>query len=227
MRISHLNMYAGNKTPGKAVAALLKGSPASAGANEGYRYIDLLEKRRGYRTIYDKGAKDQRRGARDVPILTKNDRPSLGTMTLFGAKASTPVKIAPDRWMTVSMFLDPQCGPIAHGELHPHAGVQNPETGAFNDTDRATQFKKQMVLLDQMLTYLDKNFHLIFAGDLNFRDKGDATLSPYDIFRDHGMKMKVVGIDAIAWKGVTFTGSDIIPKSATGSDHEGLWADFK
>lgn len=218
------NLYAGNKTPSKMLAALRAAKFDGASISEGYRYIEDLTKLSGYRITWGKGAKDTRRGAKDTPVLVRSRFVGLGEGAMKISDPSVPLKIAPERWGTFScvraMSLD-----MAVVAWHPHAGVDNlPRT-----VDRVEKYARSVNQMDRILTMLDKmGYAVIIGGDINWHEKQVAPWSPYKMFAKHGYAVRTVGVDAVAWnpKFLVLDDFDEIPQSKTGSDHVWLRATF-
>lgn len=221
LSVALLNVYAGNKTPRRAVRALLKSGPDSAGINEGYRIIPLLKLRRRYRVFHGEGGREPR-GFLDTPILTRRELPSLGTMALRISERAAPLKLAPDRWVTVSCFDHP-VGQVAHVNLHPNAAVM----GRQEEVPRVREYAESMDTLDRLLGFLEEEgFLCVVTGDLNFRPEPRARRaphSPYEVFARHKLTFRNEGLDVIAWpRQLRAARARVLTKDRTGSDHPGL-----
>lgn len=159
---------------------------------------DQLSHSREYRYVVEQGGKDKVRGQYDVPVLVRSELRSLGSGQVFGCAASVPRRIAPERWMTYAA-QQTDYGGVCVINLHPHAGVQGPD-GGFNRSHRTIGFRNQMRRLDTLLTFAeDMGWLVVAGGDVNFRDTGRAPLSPYTVFREHGLDVHSDGIIAVAW----------------------------
>lgn len=201
LRVLHAPLHAPSARQHPAIVAreIRHHHPHSAGMTEAYGILPTLDKMARFRMVMETGGKDARRGQKDNPILVRRALRSLGSGQIHGADASTPTRIAPERWDTFSIVQIPSVGPVCHIALHPHAGVQDKTTGALARTDRATQFARQMAGLDAFLDYAERmDWLLVVTGDLNFRDKGTSAQSPYRILRNHKLDIAAHGLDCIA-----------------------------
>lgn len=204
LRVLHAPLHAPSaKGRADAVKSRIRTlNPHTAGLSEAYPIVGPLVSTRGYRLVLEQGAKDTRRGQKDCPILVRTGLRSLGSGQVLGCLASTPAKIAPERWMTWSAVQVPGVGPVFHVALHPHAAVQ--ADGAAGrvrvDVDRGRKFVAQMEAFDALLDFADAmGWDTAVTADLNFRDRGADNLSPYRIMRRHGMAVEAHGVDAIGW----------------------------
>lgn len=194
------------------------------GLTEAYGILPALGRMRDYRLVVENGGQDRRRGQKDNPILIRAGLRSLGSGQVFGCSASTPVRIAPERWLTYSSLEVPGVGPVFHITLHPHAKVQDKASGRLDTgTDRGREFGRQMdnfAVLLGLATSLGSK--IVVTGDLNFRDRGDDPRSPYAIMRGHGLEVVSRGLDCIGFTpglGLAVTEVDV-PGSIT--DHPWL-----
>lgn len=172
----------------------------------------------GQRLIQEDGGIDQRRGQYDVPMLVRSSLRSFGSGQLFGAEASTPERLAPERWMTFAAFEAPGLGTVATIGLHPHAAVQSKATGRLRvDIARGREFEEQMRRFDALLTFVKAmGWTPVVAGDINFRNRGDSFWSPYRVLRDQGLQIHDRGIDLIAApKGLLKVSEAPVPKTIT------------
>lgn len=167
---------------------------------EAYGSVDVLEHLAGRRVVLEAGGADRRRGQRDNPIVVSDELTSLGSGQLFGAAASTPRRIAPERWITYSVVRLPGHGPTMDVNLHPHASVQSGATGRLRTgIDRGRQYAAQMRVLDGLLDLAAAlGYAVRVGGDVNFRDRGDSTWSPYRVMRSHGLVVHASGIIVLA-----------------------------
>ena len=176
--------------------------PTMVGLTEAYpgpvRQMIREDLTKDFRQVVEHGGSDSRRGQYDNPILVRADLRSLGSGQVFGAEASQPERIAPERWFTWStVVVDGR--PVFYLTMHPHAGVQSKVTGRLNGTARAAEFAAQMKRLDALLTFAEAmGWDIVVSGDANFRDHGGDASSPYRILRAHGLVVFVHGLDFIA-----------------------------
>ncbi|MBZ5736672.1 hypothetical protein [Nocardioides mangrovi] len=199
-------------------------APTIVGLTEAYGILDGLSRMRGYRMVVETGGLDRRRGQKDNPVLVRSSLRSLGSGQVIGCDASTPIKIAPERWFTYSAQQVDELGSVCHVALHPHAAVQVESTGRLRvDTDRARQYGRQMTGFAALLDFaVAMGWLVVVTGDLNFRDRGDDARSPYRIMRDRKLQVVVHGIDCIAFsRGLGLTVSEV-PAPATITDHPWL-----
>lgn len=220
------NMYAGNKTPGKAFTALRGSGADSVGIAEGYRYIADLDKIVKYRMFVGRGSADSRRGSKDTPVLVSTRYPSLGDAAFKISEPSTPLKIAPERWGTVSTFHHSNGLRMAVINFHPHAAVDTlPIT-----VDRVHKYAASIDRIQEIARFYAKaGFCLVLSGDWNWHEKQVAPWSPYRMVAALGLAVRSEGLDAIAWDPHCLSLHDwaTIPESVTGADHPWLRAEFR
>ncbi len=171
------------------------------GLTEAYGVLPALARMSDYRLVVETGGRDKRRGQRDNPILVRKELRSLGSGQVFGCHASTPLRIAPERWITYATFEVDGVGPVCHVVLHPHAAVQERPTGRLlAGVDRALQFGRQMEVFAALLTFAKAmSWAIVVTADMNFRDAGDDIKSPYAILRAQSLKIVSHNIDCIAF----------------------------
>src|SRR4051794_33543610 len=145
------------------------------GLTEAYGILADLGRLRDYRLVVEGGGQDRRRGQKDNPILIRTGLRSLGSGQVLGCNASTPVRIAPERWFTYSAQQVPDVGAVCHVVLHPHAGVQDKANGRLRtDIDRGREYGRQMDGFTALLAFAAAmGWLIVVTGDLNFRDHGD------------------------------------------------------
>jgi hypothetical protein len=172
--------------------------PTVAAPTEAYGIVVALGRVPGYRLVLETGGRDRRRGQKDNPLLLQDALPSLGSGQVFGCPASTPLRIAPERWLTwATVELPGRPRPHCHVSLHPHAGVQG-DLGGLATNDRGQKFRQQMGVLEQLLAFAAAlGWTRSVSGDLNFADKGTSPHSPYRIMRSTGLTVESEGINAI------------------------------
>lgn len=194
----------------------------SIGFSEVYRRNPFLRKRPRWRMTVGTSTTDKRRGPKDNPILTRRNRPLVEGFAVLASRKSTPVKIAPERWLTGVVFRHP-VGLVGHLNLHPHAAVVN-NWG----TDRAEKYRDSMRVLEREILRLKKRFpdiHIVVTGDLNYPVKGpERPLSPHGVFKRTGLHWRGTGVDWVAWSpNLKIRQSPerwrVIPAKVTGQDH--------
>lgn len=154
----------------------LKGD--STGLTEAYGILSTLLKLTLFRVVMETGGKDRRRGQRDNPIVVRTRkgrrqgrRYSRGSGQVYGADASTPLRIAPERWMTWSATVERiggRAATICHIAWHPHAGVQDKKTGEMHNSDRAHQYALNVKRLKALVEFAVANgWEWVVTGDFN------------------------------------------------------------
>lgn len=201
--ILHCPLHApsANERPELVTAAIARTRTMFAAPTEAYGIIGALDRMAGYRLVLEEGGRDKRRGQNDNPLLVRASLISVGSGQVFGCPASTPLRIAPERWITFAAVRVPgRERPHCHVSLHPHAGIQG-DDGGMASNDRGQKFRDQMRVLDDLLAFTAAmGWSRSVSGDLNFRDIGDAPLSPYGLMRAQGLQVESDGINAIAWE---------------------------
>lgn len=225
LTISYLNVYVGNRAPRKAIDRMLAREPDSFGVGEAMRSMSILAGRLRYRLHRATGRTSQRRGVADTPILTHKRYMPLGTLAMQISKMVEPTRIAPERWVVVSLFEHP-LGKVAHVNIHPNAQVQNKTTAR----PHVDQYARSVTTLRRLLRFLLRcEYLVVLTGDLNYRvNKVQDPWSPYLMFDELGMKYRATGIDAVAWSpNLRVVDWKTVPREETGSDHNGLEVDFE
>lgn len=193
----------------------------SIGWTEAYRRNRFMRLRPRFKMVVGKSTTDIRRGAKDNPILVRRRHKVIDAGAIKGCDASTPMKIAPERWTTFAVYEHP-LGRILHVALHPNAGVDNAWT-----SDRAAKYREQMQglldLIEAKKAELEID-HVVVTGDLNYRRRDPARkLSPRWVFAKLGLSYRVEGLDWIAWSdGLLLVHWRVIPTSENGQDHPWL-----
>lgn len=223
LTIGHANIH--NSKQGVKVAS--RSGADSFGINEGGRRIGMLRALSRYREFHGAGGKADapHRGGPSSPIITRKNLPSLGTLALqVSEQVNASLRVAPDRWITVSCF-EHGVGPVAHVNIHPNAAVK----GLSMKNDRVAEYDEFMRSLNRLISFLKaEGFHVVVTGDYNLARSGKTgALTPYQVFDGHGMRVKTIGIDGIAWTtGLTLRRFHKIPKKRLRSDHNGFTATF-
>ena len=211
--------------PGAVLKALRAQAPTIVGLTEAYGIVDALRRMSAYRMVLEDGGADRKRGQRDNPILVRKSLHSVGSGQVFGSPASTPVRIAPERWITWSAVRVPDVGPVCHLSLHPHAAIQDKATGRLDtNIDRGRKAEEQLAVLDQLLGFVAAMGWLpVVTGDLNFRDKPGVTgPSPYRVLREHGLDVHSQGLDVIAAHPDLGLEVDVVAAPSAITDHPWL-----
>lgn len=210
----------------------------SVGFSEGYRIKSDFRHRLTYRCTMGNpdvdgqvgvSDRDNARGAYDVPILTKRKHKGVERLSVRACRASEPIKIAPPRWISLSVFKVAGLGTVAHFNLHPHAAI----AGFLPTNDRVRQYRRQMMLLKSMIEDEQaKGRIIVVTGDLNFPYVPDAhapEFSPQRVAADLGLKVYVRRIDWILYDRRLRLAEPvevIDPATNPGTDHPWLIARF-
>lgn len=186
------------------------------------RLGDLFPSWRSY--VMD-GAEDQRRGAKDNPILVRKGLTQLGQQCIKAADASTPDRLAPDRFIYVEAFMH-DVGPTAVINIHPHAATM----GHARAVDRANETAKFVATLKETIRFWrNAGFHAVVVGDANWKPSAESPdwQDIVEMFRQLGMDWRFRGIDCVAWtKGLRLKRLRVFSRRRVKSDHPGLLADF-
>ena len=220
------NLYVNNPTINRDLKTLMRQGADSIGICEGYSFIEELKEIEGYRLIH---AKPSGRGPQDVPILISEEMKILDQGSIRACNPSTPLKIAPARWITWVEFKKDDTKWV-HFNTHCHAALQDRDNGRIMDElDRVKEAQKHMVKLEEMIEARRKNgFKVLVTGDFNYRTYNDRKFklwkhSPQLTFRRCQMNFANAGVDYIGYSGgfertmFTSVGTD-----KTGSDHPWL-----
>ncbi len=203
LTVLHAPLHApsARRNPATVTREIRRHQATMVGLTEAYGILPALHKMRDYRLVVEDGGQDRRRGQKDNPILIRTGLRSLGSGQVFGCDASTPLRIAPERWFTYSAHEMPGEGAVCHVVLHPHAGVQDKASGLLRtDNDRAREYGRQMDGFAALLGFAEAmGWRIVVTGDVNFRDRGSDPRSPYGILRGHGLEVVSRGLDCIAF----------------------------
>lgn len=200
-----------------------KRKPTVAVVQEGQGVLPVLPLR-GYRTLYNRDARDQRRGAKDTVVLTRKQFPSWGQLTIQASEQTQPARIAPDRWITVDTLNHPDVGLVAVVNAHCNAVIMS----ARGDSPRMAEHREWLVSFRRTLNFFKgEGFHIVGGADFNWREGFEGADSPYRVLERFQMKVKSHGVDAV-WCSprLRFTQFEVISKKKTGSDHDWLFAGF-
>lgn len=183
-----------------------------------------------YRAFNTPTSGQERRTHAENPVLWKRRIDGkrtrvLGVTGRWASNATTPARIAPDRYIT-SVSIEGPIGAVATVSIHPNF-VGKGQLPA----PRIREYHSWSQSLAALLTYLEaENDHVIVAGDANtfpFRETpgwDDA----YDILEMRGYEYRRSGLDVIAFSpGLRPAGGlNVIPRERLKSDHEGLILDL-
>lgn len=221
LTIGHLNVH--NRA--RAVRYMLAQNCDSLGLNEANSLLGMLSARRRYRVVVGSGGRDKRRGASEVPVLTRRELPSLGSIALQVSEQAAPERIAPDRWVTVSAFAH-NVGHVAHVNVHPNAVTDN----LTESVPRVRETAELWASVDRLLTFLRaEGFLIVLSGDLNSRRSGETPdyEGAYDVIDRHKLNVITEGLDCIAHdRRLRRLRHEIVERRRTGSDHPGLVAEL-
>lgn len=195
----------------------------SIGWTEAYNRTWFMRTRLRFRMVVGKSPTDTRRGAKDNPILVRRWHKILDRGAIKACDASTPEKIAPERWITWAAY-DHEIGRVLHVALHPNAAVVN----AWG-SDRAAKYRQEMHALIRLVEAKKAQLgidHVVVTGDLNYHRADPARrLSPRWVFKQLGMSYRSDGLDWIAWSSELHVAHwRVIPTSENGQDHPWLLA---
>jgi hypothetical protein len=227
--ILHAPNHAPSTTSGAMIRVATRTAADSIGFSEAYRVMRMLGLVDGYRLHVGRGARDRRRGAKDVPILTRFDHVSLGSGAVQISEAVEPSRLAPDRWLTFSLFPSP-AGRIAHLNLHPNARV----AGWTTSVPRVREYAEAMASLERYVRLFRlEGFLPVVTGDLNHNSQEAPPRTPLpvwapaEVFRRLDLGYWRQGIDYVAHdQRLQLTSRQVIDRAVTGSDHPWLLATF-
>lgn len=219
-KVLHAPLHGASATRAEMGAALSRPGVVSVAFSEAWRQSGWLSRRGAWRaTTGDSKQKDERgrMTMREMVLLTRRWRQPIAHGVVKICEASTPLKIAPDRYMVWS--VDKVHGkPLAVIGLHPHAAVMN----AW-ESDRAAEYRRGMRRLRRLVRMLRRAYgddlDIVIMGDLQYRDIDDGrALAPRALLRDMGFSYVSKGIDWVAWSaGLQKVGATVIRDN--GQDH--------
>lgn len=201
--------------------------PDSIGWTEAYNRVPALRRRVRYRTRVGnpRGVpKASIRGAHDVPIMVHRRNQLLDWWAFKACDPSTPIKIAPDRWLTGVVYRH-RIGVVEHIDVHPNAAVQ----GLPLDVDRVQKYRETMRRLESRILHAQGLGHVVIVtGDLNWGiDRDDPEFAPARMFRRCDLDWWRIGIDWIAYAPhLRVAERAVYDHASTGSDHPWLLARF-
>lgn len=197
----------------------------SIGLNEAQRLIADLRLLNGYRLLDSEGTADPR--SRETPMLVSRKVRNLGQLQLRIADASTPERVAPERWATVAMYEHPTIGPVSHTNLHLHwIGPAHDRPNA----DRVQKTHDAAVRVRRLLDWQQREgFARVVTGDVNIPEdrRSPQWLTAWEAFAQAGLEARSIGkLDAIAWDPaeLRLLDLDVIGKRQSATDHPMLIA---
>jgi|SRR6478735_855507 len=160
----------------------------AVGPTEAYNIIPELRAFDPWMLVLEQGGKDKRRGQKDNPILVNNSFVSQGAGQIYGCDASTPERLAPERWFTFAIV-------DSHFiiSMHPHAAVQAKDGGpnrSATAADRVEQFSHQMYVFRRLLQYATMVYNNVSVmGDMNCSPEGNWRDNPWNIMKQFGLNI--------------------------------------
>lgn len=217
IRVAYANVHNSRA----AIAHMLKQNPDALGLGEAYNRRPYVSSRPRYRVTIGRGARDQRRGAYDNPILTRKSLRSLGQLAFEASERAAPAKIAPDRWITLDAFVkDGKRVAVICG--HPNASVK----GKPISTPRVREYHEFMTSLGRVIDFARKEDWIpVVMMDANFPRGATSPgwTDPVELFKAKRLSTHWSGIDVIAWGGrLKRSSARVIPAKTLRSDHPGL-----
>lgn len=198
---------------------------------EAYNRNPLIRSRVSYRTLVGKSKTDKRRGPKDNPISVKRGRQVIEWHAVKACRASVPLEIAPERWVTVVVYQEPGVGKVAHFAFHPHAKVQDSPPGNDRQREKAFQDRRRkyaagMRVLEGMVREMQaKDYLIVVSGDLNWRGDDGPTWAPAPTFKRLGLQFWNDGLDWIAYDhDLVLVKRRTISERENGQDHPWLLA---
>lgn len=231
-KVLHAPLRGVSATPKQLKAATGRPGVVSVGFSEAYRHGGSLKRLVGWRTTTGATTPKDANGRsvkRDVAILVRRWRKHLSSGVRKAAAESTPLRIAPERWLvfTVDMLNGK---PLAHISIHPHAVVRDADDWA---SDRGKKYRDAMnelrtVVLELREEYGD-DLDIVVTGDLQYRQTDPARVrSPKHIFRDLDLSWIAVGIDWMAYsEGLKLVDTVVVPTEVNGQDHPWIEGTFE
>lgn len=231
--VSTGNVYVHNERPEDARTALYKRrknkQPLIVMPNEAYNRVGFYAGT-DYTTLANQMATDIRaRGDNPIYIKNRTDTKIIGQTSFLAAEASTPLRLAPPRWINCAKVKH-QDKKFAFINIHPHASNVN-EDGDWLQVDRAQKTKDFYQELAHLIASLHiKNFAVIVTGDSNIPEFSNANNhgGPADIANSHHMQIIQNGLEICMFSrnkvGVFDAG--LTTEEMTGSDHPMYWYEF-
>lgn len=197
----------------------------SIGWTEAYRRVPMLRRRLRYRTRVGNprhAVNASIRGAHDVPIQVHRRNRLIEWQAIKACDPSTPLRVAPDRWITRVVFEHP-IGRVEHVALHPNAAVMGHPLGV----DRVEKYAATMERLESIATRaIRRGHHLVVTGDLNYRS-GGPDYAPEAVFDRLDLDTWRIGLD---WQArsphLRLVDRLTLGEATTGQDHPWMRARY-
>lgn len=221
-KVLHAPLHGVSATNDQLRAALKRGARYVI-FTESSRQYPWLSRRPLWRLITGGPKKDARgrANARDISILLRRWRHKhLEHGTIKASDASTPLKIAPARYLSYTVdVVDGK--PLAVIGIHPNAAVKD----AWR-SDRAVKYRESMKCLARLVGRLrekyGKDLDIVIDGDLNHPDEHPRReWAPLYVARKLDLDYVNRGVDWILWSsGLKQVGEAVvIPERENGQDH--------
>lgn len=227
VRVGHINAHNHENTLRQA----LRWNTHSLGTDETGKIeptvINELERITGYTSFHIPGAATPQRSSLSTRVFVRNDLTVTGGVGMLAADKSTPVKIAPNRWLYgVGFVVKGQ--KYAHVEFHNHAIVD----GRTTAVDRVKEHRDGLDVLRATLRYLDAlDYATVLTGDLNTRDdaKSVGWEDAGEMFRAMGLQYVDIGLDWVVWNPTRLRNPDLerFTRGEMGTDHPSFVAEFE
>lgn len=199
-KILHAPLHGNSATNAEIGRALKRPGVVGVVFTEAYKHGPFLKSRPRWRATTGSTRRNSRGTmvARDIAVMARRWRKPISRGVRRGSRASTPLPIAPERFVTYS--LDMLRGrPLLLIGLHPNAAVRH----AWG-TDRAEKYRDNMKecyeLVEQMREEHGEDLDVVITGDLQYTAADPVRdWSPRDLFRRLGMDDWVAaGLDWVA-----------------------------
>jgi len=224
-KVLHAPLHGSSATKSELLRAVRRAAVVRVAFSEAYKHGPTLSRLLSWRAVIGPPTPKDSRGrlvTRDVILMIKRGSKHVDSGVIFGSAASSPLKIAPTRFITWS--IDGVNGkPLAVIGLHPHAGVWT----NWN-SDRAVKYRRNMRRLEALVRLLriryGADLDIVVMGDLNYPNVRDGRhRAPRQVFTRLGMSWVSNGVDWVAFsKTLRLVDSQIIPKGTNGQDHPWL-----
>lgn len=229
-KLLHAPLHGVDATRAEMQRALSRPGVIGVAFSEAYRHGGYLGKRPLWRAVMGSGRKKDARGRlveRDVILAVRRYRRNLARGIVFASPASTPLKIAPERYITwtIDNF---QGRPLAMIGIHPNAAVRRNWR-----SDRAKAYRKSMqelhLLVGRLRAQYGHDLDIAILGDMNYPEVTDGReWTPRWTFNDLGLDWIDEGIDWVAYSsGLKVVSKRKIPTRVNGQDHPWLEVEFR
>lgn len=222
-KVLHAPLHGNSATNREIHRALNRKGVVSVNITEAYKHVGFLRGRPRWRATSGSRRRNSRGTmvARDVAVLVRRWRKPLSSGVRKGSEASTPLPIAPERFICFS--VDNLRGrPVVTIGLHPNAAVRKP--GRWR-TDRASKYRDYMKetrqVVEQLRAHYGNKLEVVIMGDLQWT-AGDPIHkhTPRHLFDKLDMKWISRGLDWVAVSdGLRIVDWDVIPTAINGQDH--------